>query len=201
LDAYERIGTSLPILSAIDALFCNNRHVKRVLEDVFEDILDFHKRAIVFFKQPSMESPASYNTQLTSSRDSAWKLCLKTTYQPFTLVFEDVLKNLDRSKELLLNSADIAHFQESQEARILFTKEFQVLVDGQRKQRRLEVMESLSTGPDFAILHQELQEIRTGLPGTTRWIFAEPKMMNWLHGSECALWVCGIPGAGNLHDY
>jgi hypothetical protein len=75
-----------------------------------------------------------------------------------------------------------------------------MLIDGQRKQRRLEVMESLSTELNLAILHQELQEIRAQLPETTRWIFAERKVMNWLGGKDCTVWVRGIPGAGMFHN-
>jgi len=55
LDAYELIGESLPILSKVDALFCSHPHVNKVLADIFEDILQFHKRAIVFFKHGSMK--------------------------------------------------------------------------------------------------------------------------------------------------
>lgn len=35
----------------IDHLFLSHTHVQQVLVDVYEDLLDFHKRAIVFFKQ------------------------------------------------------------------------------------------------------------------------------------------------------
>lgn len=58
LDAYARIGEALPIFSAIDGLSASqgHDHVQQILADVYEDILTFHKRAIVFFKQPG-ESP------------------------------------------------------------------------------------------------------------------------------------------------
>ena len=35
----------------IDSLFMSNAYVQQVLVDVYEDILDFHKRAIIVFKQ------------------------------------------------------------------------------------------------------------------------------------------------------
>jgi len=53
LDAYERIGSALPIIQAIDNLFYSQPHVQQVLANVFEDILTFHKRAIVFFNNKS----------------------------------------------------------------------------------------------------------------------------------------------------
>lgn len=60
LDAYERIGSALPIVQAIDSLFYSRPHVQQVLANVFEDILTFHKRAIVFFKQKSKQTHFSY---------------------------------------------------------------------------------------------------------------------------------------------
>ncbi len=60
LDAYERIGSALPIVQAIDNLFYSAPHVQQVLANVFEDILTFHKRAIVFFKQKSKQAHLSY---------------------------------------------------------------------------------------------------------------------------------------------
>ena len=53
LDAYERIGSVLPIIQAIDNMFYSQPHVQQVLADIFEDILTFHKRAIVFFSHKS----------------------------------------------------------------------------------------------------------------------------------------------------
>ena len=53
LDAYARIGDALPIFSAIDGLLASQGHgyVQQILADVYEDILTFHMRAVVFFKQ------------------------------------------------------------------------------------------------------------------------------------------------------
>ena len=51
LDAYKKIGESIPIISAIDNIFQSNTLVKKVLENVYEDILLFHRRAVCFFKQ------------------------------------------------------------------------------------------------------------------------------------------------------
>jgi hypothetical protein len=111
-------------------------------------------------------------------------------------VFDDILKKLKRSKDLLLQSANLAHFEESQEARIFAAKKFQVLVDDQRRRERLEIMELLSAKQDFGMLHRELQDIRSMLPQTTRWIYKESEMINWIDGKETIFWLCGLPGAG-----
>ena len=56
LDAYARIGEALPIFSAVDDLFASRRHshVQQILANVYEDILTFHQRAVLFFRQRSM---------------------------------------------------------------------------------------------------------------------------------------------------
>ncbi|KAH8587440.1 hypothetical protein B0O99DRAFT_747604 [Bisporella sp. PMI_857] len=181
LDAYEGIGNSLPILSTVDALFYNHPHVKQVLADIYEDILDFHKRAIVFFKH------------------GTWKLTFKLTYHTFSDMFGDILKKLDRSRDLVLQSANLAHFQDSQEARIRFSKEMEVLLDEKQNQRRIAIMDWLSAEPGSKIQHQELRKVRAMLPQTTRWIFSQPQMLGWLKRTDyapCTFWLCGIPGAG-----
>jgi hypothetical protein len=53
LDAYQRIGSALPLIQAIDNLFYSRPHIQHVLANIFEDILTFHKRAIVFFSHKS----------------------------------------------------------------------------------------------------------------------------------------------------
>ncbi|KUJ21501.1 uncharacterized protein LY89DRAFT_610110, partial [Mollisia scopiformis] len=181
LDAYEKIGNSLPILSTVDALFCSHPHVKQVLANIFEDILDFHKRAIVFFKH------------------GTWRLTFKLTYHTFSDMFRDILTKLDRSQDLILQSANVAHFQESQDARILFTKQMEVLLEAERNQRKKAVIDWLSSDSSSTTQHQELGQIRNMLPQTTRWIFSQPQMLSWLKRTEytpCTFWLCGIPGAG-----
>jgi len=136
---------------------------------------------------------------LTFCPSTAWKLTFKLTYHTFSDIFGDILKKLDRSRDLILQSANIAHFQESQEARILFTKEMAVLLDEQHNQRRIAIMDWFSSETNSAIQHQELRKIRAMLPQTTRWIFSQPQMLGWLKHTDytpCTFWLCGIPGAG-----
>ena len=114
-------------------------------------------------------------------------------------MFGDVLKKLERSRDLLLQSANLAHFQESQEARVLFTKEMKVMREEMYNQRRIAIMDWLSCELTSATQHGELQEIRTVLPQTTRWIFSQPRMLDWLRHDDFTpqtFWLCGIPGAG-----
>jgi len=51
LDAYEQIGESIPLLSQYGALFDRNPHMRVVLEMIYVDIFQFHKKALKYFQQ------------------------------------------------------------------------------------------------------------------------------------------------------
>ena len=129
-----------------------------------------------------------------------WRLAFKITTNTFGDMFGDVIKKLERSKELLLQSANVAHFHEAQEARLLFSREIESLRERATKDRMLTVVDWLSptscTGD-----HEELQDKRREFPDTAQWILKEPCMRDWLRIDDAAkrtFWICGIPGAGRL---
>lgn len=53
------------------------------------------------------------------------EISLQVTVHTFADMFEDAIKKLERSKELLLQSASIPHYHEAQEFRLLFAREFE----------------------------------------------------------------------------
>lgn len=50
---YEKIGESLPQLLQTERLFREDTGMRRVLSLVYKDILEFHRLAMKYFKQPS----------------------------------------------------------------------------------------------------------------------------------------------------
>lgn len=136
--------------------------------------------------------------------NEAWKLAFKVALHTFGDMFGDVIKKLERSKELLLQSANIVHFQEAQNARLLFTREFENQEKKRNNDRMLAVVEWLSPA-SCNIDHEELQSMRREYPGTTRWIFKELSFCGWVQTERPAasvFWICGIPGAGGIfHIY
>lgn len=113
-------------------------------------------------------------------------------------MFGDVTKKLERSKELLLQSANVAHFHEAQEARLIFSREIEALTERTKKDRMLAVIDWLSPTSSY-VDHEELQEKRREFPDTTRWIFEESCMRDWLRiegNANSMFWICGTPGAG-----
>lgn len=120
-------------------------------------------------------------------------------------MFGDVLKNLERSRDLLFQSANVAHFQEAQEARILFSKEFRDRLEREKQEKRLALIDWLSPSdnPNYSVhdQHVELQGRRRQFPLTTQWLFNMGVMRGWMRKSDVSspiFWLSGIPGAGRL---
>jgi hypothetical protein len=53
LDAYERIGDQIPLLTQYEDYFRKEPRMSRVLGLLYEDILEFHWKAMRYFKQKS----------------------------------------------------------------------------------------------------------------------------------------------------
>jgi hypothetical protein len=52
LDAYQQIGEQIPLLQQYQDLFDHSPHMQRVLEMIYSDILEFHRRALRVFSGP-----------------------------------------------------------------------------------------------------------------------------------------------------
>lgn len=118
-------------------------------------------------------------------------------------MFGDLLKRLERSKEYLLDSANIAHFHEAQEARMLFAEEFEHQTARKKIEQKLAVIGWLSAETCMS-QHEEIQEKRCMYPRTTRWIYKLAQMRDWLCFSgtnSLVFWLSGRPGAGKIHCY
>lgn len=54
LDMYQQIGDQINLLEKYQSLFDNKPHMRRVLEMIYIDILDFHAKALCYFRQKSI---------------------------------------------------------------------------------------------------------------------------------------------------
>lgn len=128
----------------------------------------------------------------------AWTIAFKTAFRTFGDLYGDVVQNLQRSKELLIQTASVWHFQEAQDARVLITQEFEARNRRDEHYRKSFVIDWLSHVSCHS-LHEELGRERALYQESTRWIFDTPQISEWLRESETnslILWVYGIPGAG-----
>ena len=56
LDVYRQLGETLGLLLQSQELFPKDNHMANVLAGIYKDILEFHRRALKYFQQPSMSS-------------------------------------------------------------------------------------------------------------------------------------------------
>ncbi len=53
LGVYESLGEELPLILQYEKLFSEDPNMKRVLTYLYKDVLEFHRRALKYFQQPS----------------------------------------------------------------------------------------------------------------------------------------------------
>ena len=54
MDTYQSLGDSLPQFQKYEALFRDSAGMHKVLEYVYEDILEFHRKALKIFRPRGM---------------------------------------------------------------------------------------------------------------------------------------------------
>jgi hypothetical protein len=63
LDAYQQIGEQIPQLLQYQELFVSSPHMGTILAMIYQDILEFHREALKYFKQRSIIALSSQNSE------------------------------------------------------------------------------------------------------------------------------------------
>ena len=135
---------------------------------------------------------------MVAYQPKGWQIALMISCRSFEDIFGDILQNLERSKHLLLTSADVGHFYQAQDARRIFEEEAAYRRAEDEKAKKFTVLDWLS--PVTCLnQHHDLRLKRDLFPNTSTWIFNENVWKSWLYGYEDRnriFWLSGIPGAG-----
>jgi len=57
LGVYQSLGEELPLVLQYEKVFSEDDNMKRVLGYLYKDVLEFHRRALKYFQQPSKLIP------------------------------------------------------------------------------------------------------------------------------------------------
>lgn len=76
IDAYAMIGEAMPRFDRLSAAFRTDPEFQQVMGHFYEDILEFHRRAYMFFRRRS------------------WKLVFDSLWKSFNLRFNGILESL-----------------------------------------------------------------------------------------------------------
>jgi hypothetical protein len=130
--------------------------------------------------------------------------------RPFAGLFNDLISNLERSKQLLYTAANIAHFADTQEQflqlhgeRLKTIEEFRKHQEDESRDKVFAVLDWLSP-TNQSNRHDEIQEQNQRFPNTTSWLFDNLVWREWMTEGQAKsniLWVTGIPGAGAFLNF
>ncbi|CAG8955427.1 hypothetical protein HYFRA_00010292 [Hymenoscyphus fraxineus] len=197
VDAYGKIGSHIPLLEQYNHCFQNNNHMKRILPLIYSDILEFHRRAMRFFR----------------GRQTVWKQIFKSVWKDYKTRYQSVLNNLQQHKALLAEHATLLHMEQYQSdnqyirghiqvhelnhQELLRKLEYQEQAELKRKQS--EVLSWFSAASTTLKEHEEFRVVRNTSAGNGSWILKNEKVNNWMEldtPESSVLWINGIPGAG-----
>ncbi|KAF2036244.1 hypothetical protein EK21DRAFT_52772 [Setomelanomma holmii] len=182
LQAYQRIGDHIHLLSQCETVFRQRPEMCHALRLVYEDILEFHWKAMKFFQK------------------RVWQQLFRALWKTFEVEFGAILRNIRDHMSLVTSQATIAQFTE-----VLRTVELtKIVLQGQienEKHRRREIVRQWLSAADCEADQETLASIRHEYPGTGEWLFKNDRFSSWFDSMHCAthqLWINGIPGAASL---
>jgi hypothetical protein len=98
LESYREINKGLTLFGRYVGLFRENAHIAKILESIYIDILEFHKRALVCLRSKcELSRPEIENIRILMKR-LAWKVLFQVKWRE---VPKDVKFTLSRQKQWL----------------------------------------------------------------------------------------------------
>ncbi|KAL4724047.1 hypothetical protein ACLX1H_008652 [Fusarium chlamydosporum] len=178
LSAYGQIGLQMPRFSRFAEAFPNDRSFQHLLSFLFEDVLEFHRRAYAMI------------------RKSGWKMLFKSAWGGFENRFGSLLESIARvsveiDREAMAIDIIQAVDQRKRDADAATERETQWRT--QQLCIVLNWLEASDTDQEtkFEILRDRCYE------GTLGWVTNSPKLRGWLRGhGKQVLWLHGKPGSG-----
>ncbi|KAF2642210.1 hypothetical protein P280DRAFT_449775 [Massarina eburnea CBS 473.64] len=178
LAAYLEIGENLPQFTKYQDLFGSNAYMQITLAHIYEDILEFHKEALRYFRKPT------------------WKQIFHATWRSFSKTVTHLAEDLRRHKSLIESQASLVQFEEIQNMRNQSQTHFEEYRLNELNRKRLSIQQWLCP-LDVQSRHEDASESRYGNSGD--WLLKDPRFVKWFDFDYCAeplLWLSGIPGAG-----
>ncbi|KAM0247555.1 hypothetical protein ACHAP5_004005 [Fusarium lateritium] len=178
LSAYGQIGLQMPRFSRFAEVFPNDRSFQHLLGFLFEDVLEFHRRAYAMI------------------RKSGWKMLFRSAWGGFENRFGSLLESIARvsveiDREAMAIDIVQAVDQRKRDADAAAERETQWRT--QQLCIVLNWLEASDTDQEtkFEILRDRCHE------GTLGWVTNSPKLRAWLRGhGKQVLWLHGKPGSG-----
>lgn len=178
VDAYNKIYEAMPQFAKLHETFGNDESFQVVLSLVYQDILEFHRRAYKFFRR------------------RAWHIFFDSLWKGFQFRFNGIISNIADHKKLLMQQVFVINVTEAKQWRL---KNEEEVKSREKLARDGWFHDSISWLKVTGVREDELTELgEKRHEGTCEWVFGNALFHSWkddAHG-EPVLWVKGIPGAG-----
>ncbi|KAJ4415216.1 hypothetical protein N0V82_007453 [Gnomoniopsis sp. IMI 355080] len=179
LDAYQTIWEELPFLGAFQELYTHRPYMKTVLSWIYQDILDFHREAMAYF------------------RNKAWKQLFQAAWRGFRTKIDLIKGRMQRNSNLIKTEASLAEFEEVRRIHKTATDEFANQRQAEFDRRRIYVTQWIGA-PNIQAIQEEHREARI-CPSAGSWLVTSSVFRKWIDPIYCdnpLLWITGKPGAG-----
>ena len=179
LEAFSNLAYALPRLDRLKATFPEDINFNQVVGLIYNDIIEFHRRAYKFFRR------------------KAWHVWFAFDWGLFERRFKLILQRLALHCDLLDKEAAAAHFFEMKQFRDKRQLEEDAFEWQRQHQMAQDVFRWLSAAEDQQEEHlHRISDNRQ--PETCDWILKDPRMQPWIEddSGDAILWMNGIPGAG-----
>jgi hypothetical protein len=142
-----------------------------------------------------------------------WRQIFRSIWKDFETRFKHILDSLSQHRQLIVEQAQLLHFQQSQidlQSLMLHIQQYEhdrsermILLEKEAKyeedKKYLTVLEWFSGADSTVLDHDTFRGIRSQYAGSGDWILKDEKVQNWMEPDtpeSSVLWINGIPGAG-----
>ncbi|KAK9774284.1 putative C2H2-type domain-containing protein [Seiridium cardinale] len=180
LDAYQAIWEELPSLNSFQQLLQDRPYLQNVLRWIYQDIMDFHKEAMAYFRQKT------------------WRQVFQAAWRGFKLKIDLIKQRMQRHGNLIKMEATLAEFEEIRRLNQTTAIEFNNMRQAELDRKRNATIQWLSAS-NSQVVQEEYIEASSLCVGAGDWLVADHRFRNWSDLQYCSnplLWMTGKPGAG-----
>ncbi|CAD6565730.1 MAG: hypothetical protein ASARMPREDX12_006744 [Alectoria sarmentosa] len=190
IDAYAMIGEAMPRFDRLSAAFKDDLEFQQVMGHFYEDILEFHRRAYMFFRR------------------RAWKIVFDSLWKTFHLRFQGILENLRKHRDLIdaeANAIDIAEAKAWRSTQLDHIRQWRAdrAYDIDKSERERLASQTREAAAWFGANEGQedvFAKFSRACDGSeSHWIFKDSIVLSWLGQGgrdNPVVWLNGKPGAG-----
>ncbi|KAI5861038.1 hypothetical protein GGS23DRAFT_205824 [Durotheca rogersii] len=179
LMAYGNIGAHMPRFSRYAGAFPEHRDFQQLVAFLFEDIIEFHRRAYSMIRKPE------------------WKMCFSSLWGRFDARFGSLLESIKHNSDLIDREAVSLNIMQMAESRQRSLKESECREKQWQAEQYRGLLNWLEAGDNVQELKLDWLASRC-CTDTSGWIDKSSRLRSWLQRGRgnAVLWLQGKPGSG-----